>query len=327
MEDFLYVFNGIFPLILIIFLGVFLKKIKLFNDEFIGTSSKLVYNYLLPALIFLGVYDIDITQQVDYGFIILFTLGITFFMFFITLIIVLFVKDRSQRGVILQASFRSNFTIVGLAIAYSLGGESALAIASIIGAISIPLSNSLAVVSLSLFTDNKISVKKIGLNVIKNPLTIAIIVGFILLFLKIWIYNSTGHDPQYYVPFLYTFIQSIAGVTTTFALLILGAQLNFKQISGSKLLITLGVVLRIVIAPLVGFGVLFLFFKDFATSPEFVLALIPLLAAPVAVTSAIMAKELNNDDTLASSIVVISTIGSIFTIFIICLILKGFSLI
>ena len=66
---------------------------------------------------------------------------------------VLTTKKQNRRGVILQCSFRSNFAIIGLTLVERLGGDSG--IAGIISAFSIPVFNILAVIALSVFTEEE----------------------------------------------------------------------------------------------------------------------------------------------------------------------------
>ena len=52
MENFLFSFNNVAPIFIIIFLGSFLKKKGIINDGFANAASKLVFTTALPALIF-----------------------------------------------------------------------------------------------------------------------------------------------------------------------------------------------------------------------------------------------------------------------------------
>ncbi|WP_279715831.1 hypothetical protein [Chelonobacter oris] len=51
------------PNILMLLLGIYLKKIRMINDHFSNQGSKLVFNVTLPALLFLSI----IKNPTDYG--------------------------------------------------------------------------------------------------------------------------------------------------------------------------------------------------------------------------------------------------------------------
>ena len=75
-----------------------------------------------------------------------------------------------------------------------------------------------------------------------------------------------------------------------------------------------------VVVPIVVFSIAIIL--NMFTNYEFA-TLIAIFASPIAVVSAIMAKEMNNDHLLASQLVVWSTLVSSVTIFIIVLTLKS----
>ena len=65
---------------------------------------------------------------------------------------VIVTKEPLRRGVLVQCAFRSNYALIGLSLVSALGGDGALAIASILSAFTIPVFNILAVIALSMFT-------------------------------------------------------------------------------------------------------------------------------------------------------------------------------
>ena len=51
--------NAIFPILLLILLGYFLKRWKFVNEDFLKLGNKLVFNICLPAMLFINVYNIE----------------------------------------------------------------------------------------------------------------------------------------------------------------------------------------------------------------------------------------------------------------------------
>ena len=97
----------------------------------------------------------------------------------------------------------------------------------------------------------------------------------------------------------------------------LGGQFTFSAVKGMLKEIVIGTVWRIVAAPVIGIVVaavlssLGILNFDITVYP----ALVALFGSPVAVSSAIMAGEMDNDEQLASQLVVWTSVGSMFTIF------------
>lgn len=323
-EIFMYAINAVMPIILLIVLGYALKVMGFFGSDFLKMANKMVFRVCLPCLLFYNVYNISNLGAIRWDVVgysiviiaILFVLGL--------LTVCFFVKDKKQKGVILQCVFRSNFAIIGIPLSEALGGAEGVAIAAILSAFTIPFFNILAVISLSLFVsegDNKIDVKDICTKIVKNPLIIGVCFGLAALVIRSLIpvkadgtlvFSLSGS-----LTFLYTAIGNVAKIASPLALIVLGGQFTFSAVRGMLKEIVTGTLWRIVLAPLVGVvaaAVLsrmnFLHF-DITVYP----ALVALFGSPVAVSSAIMAGEMDNDEQLASQLVVWTSVGSMFTIF------------
>ena len=92
--------------------------------------------------------------------------------------------------------------------------------------------------------------------------------------------------------------------------------------------IAFGTLLRIVIAPVIGVGCAILFTKAglFSFGSDDYAAFVALFGSPIAVSSAVMAAEMHNDEQLAGQLVVWTSIGSVFTVFVGVVILKSLNL-
>lgn len=331
-DIFLFAFNAITPIVLLILLGFFLKKAGLFNESFLNTANRFVFNCCLPVLLFYNVYNIGNPGEISWGTV--FFALCTIFVFFLLGFVFskFFIKDKMQKGVIWQAFYRSNFAIIGIPLAESLGGNEGVAIASILSAFSIPVFNALAVVSLSVYTssdgENKASPKKIFLNIAKNPLIIGVLTGFIVLGIRSFIPVDGAGVPVFTIrnslPFLFDAIEKVARIASPLALVVLGGKFRFDAVKTLKNQIIAGTAARIVAAPFLGILFAVICEKtgliDF--NPSHYSSFIALFGSPVAVSSAIMASQMKNDGQLANQILVWSSIGSVFTVFIAVLILK-----
>jgi len=108
---------------------------------------------------------------------------------------------------------------------------------------------------------------------------------------------------------------------------VLGGQFEFSAVKGLRKEIIVGTVGRIVLAPLVGIGgavLLSSFTPLLSCGVNEYPALIALFGSPVAVSSAVMAGAMGNDEQLATQLVVWTSICSIATIFlIVCLLMAA----
>ena len=139
MKHLLFTLNAILPIILPILLGYFLKRMNFFKKEFLVEANKLVFKILIPVALFVNLYMADLSH-INWGFV-GFGAAAILLLFGIGLVVTLFFSDKKQKGVILQAAFRSNYAIIGIPLATSLGGIIAEAEASVMAAISVPLFN------------------------------------------------------------------------------------------------------------------------------------------------------------------------------------------
>lgn len=324
--------NAVLPIILLILLGYLLRQKKFLSDDFLKMGNKLVFKICLPAMLFINVYDIDSFASIRWDIVLyaVAVLGIIFALGFLTAIATTKVPER--RGVILQCTFRSNFAIIGLSLAGALGGADAMAVAAIISAFTIPVINILAVISLSVFVGGrKQGVKSILLNIAKNPLIIGVVLGLVCIALRTLqtsLFGSVVFSLKIHTKFLYTALNNLKSIASPFALLVLGGQFTFSAVKGLLKEIAVSTIWRIVIAPVLGIGgaILLTRFGVLSCGVNEFPALIALFGSPVAVSSAIMAGSMGNDEQLATQLVVWTSLCSIVTIFLEVCVLMGMGL-
>ena len=303
MENFLLAFNVVFPIFLIMMLGVILKRKNMVDDKSLNVMNSLIFRLFMPTLLFFNIYNtgdlstlsFDNLKLLAYAFI-----SILIVLFLAWLIYMPNVKDKKKLSVLIQGVYRGNFVLFGLAIADSLYGKESLGTVSLLTAIVIPTFNVIAVILLEYYSGNEVNKIKLIKQVFKNPLIIATLTAIVFLVLKINIPKP-----------VYKAIGDISKIATPLAFLVLGAGLKFGNIlKNLKYLISVNI-LRLIGNPLitVGLGKL-LGFQGIE-----LVALLSMSACPTAVASYTMAKEMNADGDLAGEIVATTSILSIFTIF------------
>lgn len=316
--------NAVVPILLLILLGSVLRKTGFLTEEFARIGNKLVFRIGLTCTLFINVYNIPDLASVSWGFI-LYIIAVTVVLFglgYLTAISI--TKLDTQRGVVLQSAFRSNFAIIGLSLATTLGGEAAAAVASLASAFILPIFNILGVIALSLFVKGaggeKSGIKSVMRSILRNPMVMGAAAGICCLLLRetqVAIWGEPVFTVREELPFVYTALNNIKSMTTPLALIILGAQFRFSAVKGMFRQIVTGTLWRIVLAPLIGVGGAALLCSAglFTWGSGEYATLLALLGSPAAVSSAVMAGEMGSDEQLATQLVVWSSIGSVITIF------------
>ena len=321
MDAFLFAFGAVMPLVLIVALGYYLKKIGLFPAKLGKSVNKVVFKILIPATVFLNIYKIDDVGDVDPTYIIYVAI-VTTAVFLISLpLSSLITQKADRRGVISQVMYRSNYALIGLSVVELICGEGGLAEAALLSVVSVSLFNAFAVISLSVFKEEKtkINFKGILVDILKNPLIIAIALGLVcLLVRKIFVFYEIDFRISHITP-VFKAISYISNAATPVALLCLGAQFEFSAIKTMRKEIICGVLLRTLIVPALGLGIAYLFF-DF--SGAMFAAMIAAFATPVSVSSAPMAQEMGGDGELAGQLVLWTTAASSVTLFVFIYLLR-----
>lgn len=337
MDTLFFALNAILPIILLIFFGYFLKWKGFLDEAWFKKGNKLIFKVCLPSLLFTNVYNIESFTSINWAVVIYSEIAIFTVFFLGVLLVRLTIPDDRQKGVVLQCTFRSNFAIIGLTLAEAIGGAKGVGIAAVLSAFSIPTFNVLAVIALTMFHTNadgkKPGIRSILLNIAKNPLIIGVVCGLVALGIRALIPCGADGAPVFTVsknlPFLYTAVTNVAKISSPLALIILGGLFDFSAVKGMKKQIFIGTFCRVAAVPalVLGIAVLLSSHTQLLHFDETVYpALVALFGSPVAVASAIMAQEMDNDGVLAGQLVVWTSILSIFTLFLTILILRGLAL-
>ncbi len=337
MKDiFMFSFNAVMPILILFVIGDLLKVTGFADDSFFKKANAMVFKVFLPVLLFKNVYDLDSLSQINLK-------AIAYCLFAVLLLCLigyvtakLTAKNRNQVGVMTQCTFRSNYAIIGIPLAETLGGASAAAFASILSATAIPLFNVLAVILLSHYSEDEhnASVKATIKKAAKNPLIIGVLLGVAVVIFRQLLPVNENMEPVFSLrrdlPFAYSAISSIAKGASPLAMIVLGARFDFTAVKGLFRQIVTATTLRLIVAPLVGIG-LAVFLSEtlglFSLSVIEYPALISLFSTPVAVSSAVMVGEIGGDEQLAGQLVVWTSVFSMLSMFAVIFIMKSLALI
>ena len=302
------IINTLLPVFLIIALGALLRKAKFLSGEFVASMNRLVFWIGLPCLLFYKVatagYDYRLAGRTCLVTIVgmLCCTAVAYIAAFIIRI-----PPRAV-GTFVQGTFRGNLYYVGLAlIIYSFAGaDSKMSaqmenVAILVMALLVPVYNigSIIVLLASRHKLDRYVPLKITRQVITNPLFLACAAGVIY--------------SQILPPLPLVIIRTLSAVgqvSLPLALIGIGAVLAQSKIAGCGIPALAASIIKIAVAPIVGFWAANL--MGLGTGETRIALLF--LACPTAVTSYVVTEQLGGDDKLAAAIIVVSTILSVFSL-------------
>ena len=324
MDSLIFALSAVAPIVLAVVVGYFFKKIGMMDEDFAIKAKKLVFRAFMPVMLFVKIYDMKLSD-VDFGFI-GYCLIALFIIFGLSIPACLLIAGKKDRvGVLVQAIFRSGYSLIGIPLAGSLYGDEGMMAATILSAALIPCFNVLAVISLSALGNDsgeKVSPLKIVLDIIKNPLIIGIFAALACVAVRTFIFEPAGITFKLSnIGPLFQVLNYLADLAIPLALLVLGAQFEFSAVAALKKEIIFGTLTRTVIVPALVLGIAFFCFRGRFTPAQFA-TLVAAFATPVAVPSVPMVQEMGGDVTLAGQLVVWSTLASALTVFLVTFLLR-----
>lgn len=307
MENLLFSINVVSPMFLIMCLGVFLRKINIFDETFLKKANNFTFKILLPILLFYNIYNSNLSVSFNGKLVFFAVVTVLSIIALLFIIVPKFEKNNKNRGVLIQGLYRSNFVLFGIPICTNIFGEASTGLTSMLIAIIIPLYNFFAVIILDVYSKDKIEIKNTIISILKNPLIIASFIGIILSLLKIKLPTAIENT-----------MFDLAKIATPLALILLGGEFQIGNVYKNIKYIIVVCLGKLVVIPTIVLTIaIMLGFKGVELG-----ALLAMLASPVAVSSFIMAEQYNANSELAGQIVFLSTTFSAITIFIFTYIFK-----
>ena len=301
MDNLVFSLNATVPIFLMMVLGLFFNKIGWMDEEFANKMNKFVFRIPLPVLLFGDLAVVDIKEAWDTKFVI-FCFIITLISITIAIGISCLLKDRSIQGEFIQGAYRSSAALLGIAFIQNIYGNSGQAPLMIIG--SVPLYNIMAVVVLSFFKPgqngmDKALLKKTLIGIITNPIIIGIAAGLLWSALKL---------PMPVI--LHKAVSSIGGVATPMGLMAMGATFDIKKAFGKIKPTVIAAFIK-----LVGFVAVFMpLAVAIGFRREKLIAILVMLGSATTVSSYVMAKNMGHEGVVSSSVVMLTTMCSAFTL-------------
>ena len=294
--------NAIAPIFLIIAAGYLLFHFRVLEESVWSAIEHICFYLLLPALIVRTLSRADLLSVPVVDFMLVLIVAI------LGMSTVLIATHRLLRKRFPQSgpSFSSLFQgatrfhgFVAIAVIGPLYGDAGITLAALALAIMVPLLNVISVIVLSIYGHSEVkpAASAVARKVLTNPLIIACAIGLV--------FNRLG------VPdILFSSIDIIGAGGLGLALLAVGAGMKLGHAAQHKLLLTVGVMTRLIGMPAIIIAMSWLVGLDGLARTVAIIA----GAVPTASSSYVMARKMGGNAELMSSIVTFQVIVAFFTL-------------
>lgn len=293
------IITALIPILCLILLGFLLKRIQFVPDATWPGLEKLTYFILFPALI---VYSLG-RQQLDDNtwWPVLQVILVVLFAGAMVLIVWFKIWGRVSNATftsIFQGGVRFN-TYIAFAVAQSFYGSKGLAAAAVAAGFMIVLVNLFCVLVFSIWsTGRSITLKRVFLDVIGNPMIIACAIG--------WFLNLSGIG----LPSISAqIVEIIARAALPIGLLVVGAALRLDAVRGHVQAITLSSTIQFVVNPLVTW----LMVQSIGLTGVAAATLIIMFMTPTATAAYMLSRQLGGDSETMASIITFQTLFAFVT--------------
>lgn len=296
------VLNSLFPVFILVVLGIVLKRRGVTDAAFLKQSDALVYYIFFPVMLFYKIGGASFGEAVDWTFLSVTLLVVVLMFFLSTLYIRMVPVGDFQAGAFSQSCYRFN-TYIGVAVVLTSLGEQGVAIFGILISLVIPLINVFAVSTLIWFSgENLQAISRLKLLVkalAANPLILGCLAGII--------YSKLiGAFPV----FLDNSLRLMSMVTLPMALISIGGSLTFFGIRKHMFNAMVAAFLKLLILPFIGYAA---YAMAGVGGVELKVGMI-FFCLPASTAIYVLSSQMNSDTELASAAIVLSTVLSAFSL-------------
>ncbi len=296
------IFLSIAPIFLLLVLGYGLRRGGIPSVEFWNLNDRLVYWILFPALLFSNTSTFDLSGDLLSAFAVAIYCGFGSAVIFALLSSRLFRLDGPTASSVLQGSARHN-SFIALAVAERLIGLDGLALATLVTALLIPVTN-ITVVTLMVTMirgdgGRAAVVRAVLRDLARNPLLIAVGLGITA--------NLLNIAP---IPVVSDMAKILGAAALPIMLLCVGANIRVRAMTSAGLPVVLSVVGKMVVFPaMILVAAQFVDLSDAA-----LLVLILYGAVPTAASAYTLARQMGGDAPVMATIITLQTALSFVTL-------------
>lgn len=301
--------DRLIPIFAVIGLGIILRRSGFFTDEITSGFNRFAYFFALPLFLFFKLGNAPGVGQTANDYIVTLTVATLATGLLCWIATMVFGVAPRSRGALIQASFRGNLAFLGLPLILFMIADAAEGTAEGLESavlIALPpiviLYNVASVAVLAIFGTSDgagFSWKKLALNIATNPLLGACLLGVAVQAAGIPIPTSINRTCE------------IVGTSAfPIALLGIGSQLAVTKVHDQWFNILLAAFFKCVLCPAIGWATA----TWLGLEGQARLAIVVLSAVPTAVSSFVLADQMNGDRELAAGAVVACTAISFVTL-------------
>lgn len=293
---------AIAPIFLLLLLGYWLRRGGIPSGEFWNLNDRLVYWVLFPALLFSNTSTIDLSGETVGSFAVAIYCGFGSALLFAIVSSRVARLDGPTATSVLQGSARHN-SFIALAVAERLLGAEGLALATIVTALLIPVTN-ISIVTLMVTMIRGGGVQRAVLrailrDLVRNPLLIAVLLGISV--------NLLGLAP---IPVVNDMAKILGAAALPIMLLCVGANIRIRAMTSAGLPVFLSIAGKMVVFPaMILVGAQFVDLSDAA-----LLVLLFFGAVPTAASSYALARQMGGDAPTMATIITLQTALSFVTL-------------
>ncbi len=294
--------SAIAPIFLIIAIGYLLFRTRVVDETVWSAIEHICFYLLFPFLIIRTLSRANLGSVPIVDFMTVLVVAILGMSALLILIQAFVWKRFPQSGPSFSSVFQGATRFhgfVAIAVIGPLYGDAGVTLAALALAIMIPLLNVISVIVLSIYgrSDSKPEFMGVTRQVLTNPLIIACLVGLL--------FNRVG------IPdILFDTIDIIGAGGLGLGLLTVGASMKLGHAAQHKMLLTIGVLTRLIGMPVIVIAMSWLVGLDGLARTVAIIA----GAVPTAATAYVMARKMGGNAELMSSIVTFQVIVAFFTL-------------
>jgi len=302
------------PIFIFVAVGFFSKEKGFIGGETRNFLNKFVYYITFPALTFKSIVSFDFASTFRLNLVAC-NVTATCCIFVLTFFIALLIKQRLRRGAFNMSCFRSNQGYMGLPIINGFYGEQAMSRAAVINGFDSPTVIILSVIALEIFKGKGRSNKektnlRNALNnggerlffFFSNPFIFSAFLGLIFSYYKV---------PVLKIDLLDKLLGMTGNMSLPLALILIGCSIEIKKFQNNLKLVLTASFVKLLVMPLTAFLIAYFLFHfrgaDLGMS-------VIITAMPSAVSTYVMAAEMETDAELAATIIGFTTFVSVITI-------------
>lgn len=290
----------VLPMATLLAIGVLLRKKKVVDEVSVKAVDRMNFRLFTPMLLFKNICSTDLSVALDRRTVVFIVCALAVAFACALVLPARVTAQREKAAALAQALVRTNYILLGITTGEAIYGKGNAGFIALYGVMIVPAINVLAVILLELNLTGRTRPLHVLGSILKNPMIVAALCGLAVAALKIPLPD-----------FVRTVVDDIAAVATCVSFLSLGVSMDLGKLRENRSVLTLGVVMRMVVFPLVILPCAVacgLRGTDLCT-------VMVLFASPVGVGTYPTAVAMGADGPLAGQLVYTTTLLSVFTIF------------